>query len=211
MGTFGFLFEQFSPGPRNGSGGAMRVVVAERSALLVAGVSALLEARQHVVAGVERHVGDAATLAGSVGATALVAGPTAAPAPAALAPCLNEVRRAYPSLGVVVLRDVAGLPGAVVLPGPVDGATTLDLALAAVARGGVAVEPDRAAPSLTGRERQVLCLVAEGLSNLGIAQRLRLSTNTVGTHLQHVFGKLDLPEDADVNRRVLAVLAYLSW
>jgi DNA-binding CsgD family transcriptional regulator len=191
-------------------GGDMRVVVVERSVLVSAGLTALLEARRHVVVGVERHLGDAASSATSLGATALVTGPTAAPAPAELPACLADVRRSHPRLGVVVLRVVHELPGAVVLPGPVDGATALDLALATVAEGGVAVEPGRATAHLTVRERQVLCLVAEGLSNLGVAQRLRLSTNTVGTHLQHVFGKLGLPDDEGVNRRVLAVLAYLG-
>jgi DNA-binding NarL/FixJ family response regulator len=187
----------------------MRVVVVERSALVSAGLAALLEGRRHVVAGVERHIGEGAALAAAVGAAALVAGPTAAPATAEVAACLADVRRSYPRLGVVVLR-VVDLPGAVVLPGPVDGSAALDLALATVAEGGTAVEPGRATPQLTARERQVLILVAEGLSNLGVAQRLRLSTNTVGTHLQHVFGKLGLPEDEGVNRRVLAVLAYLG-
>jgi DNA-binding CsgD family transcriptional regulator len=191
-------------------GGRMRVVVAERSALVSAGLTALLEARQHAVAGVVRHLGDGADMAGAVAATALVGGPTAAPAQADLPACVAHVRRTNPRLGVVLLREVPTLAGAIVLPGPVDGAAALDLALAAVAEGGVAVEPCPAAVLLTARERQVLCLVAEGLSNLGVAQRLRLSTNTVGTHLQHVFGKLELPEDPVVNRRVLAVLAYLG-
>jgi DNA-binding CsgD family transcriptional regulator len=188
----------------------MRVVVAERSALVSAGLTALLEARQHTVAGVAQHFGGAVDLVGATAATALVAGPTAAPAQIELPACLAHVQRTYPQLGIVLLGEVPALPAAVVLPGPVDGAAALDVALAAVTEGGVAVEPCPAPAHLTARERQVLRLVAEGLSNLGVAQRLRLSTNTVGTHLQHVFGKLDLPEDPAVNRRVLAVLAYLG-
>jgi DNA-binding CsgD family transcriptional regulator len=63
---------------------------------------------------------------------------------------------------------------------------------------------------LTAREREVLALMAQGLSNQCVAERLRLSTNTVGTHVQHVFDKLGLPDSPAANRRVLAVLAHLS-
>jgi DNA-binding NarL/FixJ family response regulator len=62
---------------------------------------------------------------------------------------------------------------------------------------------------LTGRERDTLALMAEGLSDRGIADRLSVSTTTVGTHVQAVFRKLRLPGSSDDNRRVLAVLTYL--
>lgn len=62
---------------------------------------------------------------------------------------------------------------------------------------------------LTGRERDTLALMAEGLSDRGIAERLSVSTATVGTHVQAVFRKLRLPGSGDDNRRVLAVLTYL--
>ncbi len=188
----------------------MRVVVVERSALVSAGVTALLEARQHVVVATARHGGEVDDAVAGAGAQALVVGPGTGPAPDALLACVARLRHRYPRLGVVVLRDVPALPAAVVLPAPVDGADALDAALARVACGGVAVEPERGAAHLTPRERQVLRLVADGLSNLGIAQRLQVSTNTVGTHLQHVFDKLDLPDDPAANPRVLAVLTYLG-
>jgi DNA-binding NarL/FixJ family response regulator len=63
---------------------------------------------------------------------------------------------------------------------------------------------------LTDREHEVLRLMAEGLSDRGIAERLFVSLNTVGTHVRNVFRKLDLPAGALDNRRVLAVLALLQ-
>jgi DNA-binding NarL/FixJ family response regulator len=62
---------------------------------------------------------------------------------------------------------------------------------------------------LTGRERQILALMAEGRSNQAICERLYLSSRTVETHVAHIFTKLALPPSTDDHRRVLAVLAYL--
>jgi DNA-binding NarL/FixJ family response regulator len=62
---------------------------------------------------------------------------------------------------------------------------------------------------LTGREREVLELLAEGLSNRAIAQRLVVTERTVEAHVKQIFGKLDLTVSPDSHRRVLAVLAYL--
>jgi DNA-binding NarL/FixJ family response regulator len=64
--------------------------------------------------------------------------------------------------------------------------------------------------TLTDRERTVLELMAEGLTNTGIAKRLFLSERTVEAHVRHVLGKLDMPESEDDHRRVLAVLAHLQ-
>jgi DNA-binding NarL/FixJ family response regulator len=63
--------------------------------------------------------------------------------------------------------------------------------------------------ALTPRERDVLALVAEGLTDRGIAERLWLSPKTVESHVRHILRKLGLPEDRNRNRRVEAVLVYL--
>ena len=62
---------------------------------------------------------------------------------------------------------------------------------------------------LTPREREVLGLVAEGRTNAGIARELWLTEKTVETHVRSILGKLDLPQDGDTHRRVLAVVTYL--
>ena len=91
-----------------------------------------------------------------------------------------------------------------------------------VARGGSALDPkivaslvappegDERFAQLTDREREVLGLMAEGLTNTGIATRLFLSERTVEAHVRHLLLKLGVPESGDAHRRVLAVLAYLK-
>jgi DNA-binding NarL/FixJ family response regulator len=62
---------------------------------------------------------------------------------------------------------------------------------------------------LSDRERGVLALVAEGLSNRAIAARLHITERTVEAHVTQVLQKLGLSEEPDLHRRVLVVLAYL--
>ncbi|WP_353946957.1 response regulator transcription factor [Streptomyces sp. HUAS MG91] len=62
---------------------------------------------------------------------------------------------------------------------------------------------------LTGRERDVLALMAEGRSNEAIAQKLVIGGKTVETHVRNIFGKLRLEPDLLEHRRVMAVLTYL--
>ncbi|MGI5182898.1 response regulator transcription factor [Dactylosporangium sp. CA-152071] len=62
---------------------------------------------------------------------------------------------------------------------------------------------------LSERERDVLALMAEGLTDRGIAQRLTLSPKTVGTHIQRIFDRLAIEDSPQDNRRVRAVLSYL--
>jgi DNA-binding NarL/FixJ family response regulator len=62
---------------------------------------------------------------------------------------------------------------------------------------------------LTEREREVLTLIAEGLSNQAIAARIFVTERTVEAHVKQIFQKLGLNTDPDSHRRVLAVLTYL--
>ena len=64
--------------------------------------------------------------------------------------------------------------------------------------------------ALTEREREVLALMAEGRSNLGIANRLWVTEGTVEKHVGSILTKLDLYAEEDDHRRVLAVLTYLD-
>jgi DNA-binding NarL/FixJ family response regulator len=91
-----------------------------------------------------------------------------------------------------------------------------------VAAGGTVLDPEvvsrllakrtRSGPlaTLTPRERQVLSLMAEGRSNAAIAGKLFVTEKAVSKHAAGIFAKLDLALSEDDNRRVLAVLAYLS-
>jgi serine/threonine-protein kinase len=63
--------------------------------------------------------------------------------------------------------------------------------------------------ALSERERAVLALVAEGLTNQGISRRLFITDRTVEAHVRQIFTKLGLDESSESNRRVLAVLTYL--
>ncbi|HEY2242050.1 MAG TPA: response regulator transcription factor [Streptosporangiaceae bacterium] len=63
---------------------------------------------------------------------------------------------------------------------------------------------------LTAREREVIGLMAEGRSNAAIAGAMFITGKAVDKHINSIFMKLDLPLDADDNRRVLAVLRYLQ-
>jgi DNA-binding NarL/FixJ family response regulator len=90
-----------------------------------------------------------------------------------------------------------------------------------VGEGGVVVDPELVArlvgrarassplDDLTPREHEVLALMAEGLTDRGIGERLFVTPKTVETHIHHIFAKLGLPETATDNKRVHAVLTYL--
>ncbi len=94
-------------------------------------------------------------------------------------------------------------------------------ALGRVAEGGTALDPEVVAQllarakrhphdELTPREREVLALMAEGMSNAGIAARLVVTEGAVEKHISSIFTKLGLQPTEQVHRRVLAVLTYLE-
>lgn len=91
---------------------------------------------------------------------------------------------------------------------PAGGATPIDASRAAWVRSvsGPAAPIHR----LTEREREVLRLIATGLSNSAIRKQLDLSPRTVEAHVRSIFMKLDLPDSSESHRRVLAVLAFLG-
>ncbi|MEV0714061.1 response regulator transcription factor [Asanoa sp. NPDC050611] len=106
-----------------------------------------------------------------------------------------------------------------------DRVTALDDFLDAaerVAAGGTAMDPEvvrqlfnrsggrQGVDALTAREREVLGLMAQGLSNSAICARLVLAAVSVEKHIGNIFAKLQLPPSDDAHRRVHAVLAYLN-
>jgi DNA-binding NarL/FixJ family response regulator len=145
------------------------------------------------------------------------------------------IRERFPEVGVLVLsqyvepayalRLIEGTEGGCgyLLKDSVMNARELVSAVERVAAGDVVVDPElvdqllsRPRPAgpldeLTKREREVLGLMAEGLTDRGIAERLWLTPRTVETHVRHILGKLDLPVGSSNNRRVHAVLAYLRF
>jgi DNA-binding NarL/FixJ family response regulator len=95
-------------------------------------------------------------------------------------------------------------------------------ALRRVAAGGSALDPEVVAQlirparrndplaALTSREREVLALMAEGRTNIGVARRLWLTDRTVEAHVSSIMAKLGLNDSDEDHRRVLAVLAWLG-
>jgi DNA-binding NarL/FixJ family response regulator len=211
----------------------VRVVIAEDQALLREGLARLFADAGHEVVAT---LADAAGLLGTVEATTpdLVVldvrmPPTHTDEGARAAAQLKATR---PAVGVLVLSQHVETVHAVELA-PLAGFGYLlkdrvldvdDFLSAAerVAAGGSALDPHvvgslvasaggrDSLAVLTGREREVLELMAEGLTNTGIAQRLWLSERTVEAHVRRLLQKLDLPTDELAHRRVLAVLAHLS-
>ena len=147
----------------------------------------------------------------------------------------KAIRAEHPDVGVVVLSQFAEEEYAYDLLK--DGAAGLGYllkervadvgevvrALNEVARGGSVLDPkvvealvaakDRMAhsplASLTDREREVLSHMAQGQNNAAIAKSLFLTERAVEKHINSLFHKLDLTEEPDVHRRVMAVLAFL--
>ena len=145
----------------------------------------------------------------------------------------QEIRERHPGTGVLVLSQYVEAEYALeLLSGSAEGVgyllkdrvSDVDEFAAAVRRvgeGGSALDPaivsrlvgrqrrDNPIDTLTPREREVLTLMAEGLSNGAISARLFVTERAVEKHVTSIFGKLRLGADADAHRRVLAVLAFL--
>ncbi|MET7672801.1 response regulator transcription factor [Micromonospora luteifusca] len=213
----------------------MRIVVAEDLYLLRDGMVRLLEAYGHEVVatattGAEtlqallRHRPDVAVVDVRMPPTQSDEGLRAALA----------ARRELPGLPVLILSqyveqlyarellaDGSGGIGYFLKDSVFDADQFID-ALERVAVGGTAMDPaviakllssgssNRRLERLTERERSVLGLMAEGLSNHAIGQRLFLSDSAISKYTTPLFGKLGITDDDNNNRRVLAVLAYLN-
>ena len=145
----------------------------------------------------------------------------------------QHIRRHYPQTAVVVLSAHVEVEHALdllakgdrtgyLLKSRVTDVTEFVQTLQRVIRGGSAVDPalvqelvaarrpDNPLDELTGREREVLALMAEGRSNAGIGQALFVTEGTVEKHVRAILMKLRLPDSAENHRRVLAVLAFLD-
>jgi DNA-binding NarL/FixJ family response regulator len=212
----------------------VRVVIADDSALLRDGLANLLAAAglevlaraadaDQLRAAVEEHLPDIAIVDIRMPPTFTHEGAKAA----------LELRHRYPRLGILLLsqslesRYVTDLArthprgfGYLLKDRVTDVKVLLD-ALVTIAAGGTVLDPDVVAhllgrnelanqmARLSGRERDVLELMAQGLSNRAIAERLVIDVKTVETHVARILTKLDLHQTPDEHRRVLAVLAWL--
>jgi len=169
----------------------LRVVIAEDAALMREGLIRLLEDRGHQVSAA---VADGNALLGAVAEHH----PDVAVVDIRMPPTHTdeglraalELRRRHPQTGVLVLSQYIE--------------TRYSAQLLGAGRHA------RGLATLTPREREVLALMAEGRSNAGIAAALVVSDGAVEKHVASIFGKLGLPPSEGDNRRVLAVLRFLS-
>ena len=211
----------------------MRIVIGEDSTLFREGLARLLEDAGHSVVA---RVGDATSLIAAVDAER----PDLAIIDIRMPPdrtddgarAARSLRDRLPELGIVLLSQhlearhslelvASGRFGYLLKDRVFDVEDFLD-ALRRVANGGSALDPEVVATLLgprrrndplsllTPREREVLALMAEGRTNVGIAQRLFLTERTVETHIASILGKLGIGESVHEHRRVLAVLAWLG-
>ena len=212
----------------------MRVVVAEDSALFREGLVRVLAESEVEVVGQARNAHELRTVVErerpDVAIVDVRMPPTHTDEGTRTA---KELKAEQPELGVLVLSQVVETKHALDLFSEwpegfgyllKDRVSAIDEFLDAVRRvaaGGTAIDPEVVGQlmgrrrerdpleELSPREREVLSLMAEGLSNRGICERLFLSPKTVETHVKSIFMKLNLAPAPDDHRRVLAVLAFL--
>ena len=217
----------------------MRIVIAEDSAVVRAGLVEILADRGHEVVAA---VGNAADLLDAVAEHR----PDVTVVDVRMPPGFTDeglraaitIRRDHPETGVLVFsqyietRYTADLLGAAsgggaagvgyLLKDRVADVSEFVEALARVAAGGTALDPEVVTQlfgasrrvdglaALTAREREVLTLMAEGRTNGAIAAALVVSERAVEKHVANIFSKLGLPPSDTDHRRVLAVLRYLG-
>jgi len=145
----------------------------------------------------------------------------------------TEIRAMAPKVGLMLLSQYVEVHHALRLMTEFDGGvgyllkdrvsdlTAFGVDVRRVARGEVVIDPELVTRlvarrrerdplgELTERERELLGLMARGLSNIALAQEMHLSPKTIEGHVSSIFTKLDLPPDARGHRRVLAVLRFL--
>ena len=208
----------------------MRIVIGEDSALFREGLARLLADAGHEIVA---KAADAAALEAAVherSPTWRSSTSACRPTTPTTAPGSRDVRAAYPKLGILLLSQhvetrhsielvASGGFGYLLKDRVLDVDDFLD-ALSRVAREArpwtpkssdacSAEHPHERARLLMTREREVLALMAEGRTNVGIAKRLYLSERTVETHVASILAKLNLANSDEDHRRVLAVVAYL--
>jgi DNA-binding NarL/FixJ family response regulator len=146
----------------------------------------------------------------------------------------KEIREKHPETGVLVLSQYVEAAYAMelladsaegvgyLLKDRVADVTEFAAAVRRVGEGGSALDPEIVSllvgrrrgsgplDQLTPREREVLELMAEGLSNAAVAARMVVTERAVEKHVTSIFGKLRLPASPESHRRVLAVLAFLN-
>ncbi len=213
----------------------MRVVIADDSLLVREGLTRILAAHGIDVAGA---AGDGAELDDLVRRAEPAVAIVDIRMPPSFSTegidCASALARTHPDLAVLVLSQhieltyarslVEGAHGrrGYLLKDRVLDADHLVGTLYRIAAGDTVVDPEvvaaalatpaaaRRLQALTAREREVLALLAEGLTDRGICDRLVVSPRTVATHVQSIFAKLGLPDGPAANRRVHAVLAYIA-
>jgi serine/threonine-protein kinase PknK len=215
-------------------GSETRIVIADDDVLLREGLASLLERSGFDVIG---QAGDGAELLAMVGEKQpeLVIVDIRMPPSHSTEglEAARAIREEFPEIGILVLSAHVEVEEAMDLlaggkgTGYVLKSRVIDVAdfvesVKRVVEGGSVVDPalvqelvtarrrdDPLAP-LTDRERQVLSLMAEGCSNVGIAHRIWVTEGTVEKHVHSILSKLRLPETEDDHRRVLAVLTFLD-